>query len=225
MLDGQRKPATQWVMTPPRRQSLRSWRRFEFYAPNDLWQINFLAGQARRRLGGVDHRPIRQACPLRDRPHGSTQVRPRRGRGGRWRPPSGSSICRRDPPSANSRRARVLSAHIQEFCAHHGPARTVEQLQQPCAVFRWQYNHERLHPRRGRRTQTEAHWVLPKVGAGDELPGRRKSGPQILRLSTAGSVNCHTNKPAADWSTPLGRSPSGRPSRIVGPWSVRSSLC
>lgn len=80
-------------------------------------------------------------------------------------------------------------------------------------------------PRRGRRTQTEAHWVLPKVGAGDELPGRRKSGPQILRLSTAGSVNCHTNKPAADWSTPLGRSPSGRPSRIVGPWSVRSSLC
>jgi hypothetical protein len=83
---------------------------------------------------------------------------------------------------------------FKDFYTDHGPANAIDELQTLCDEFRWHYNHQRPHQSLGQQLPAEVYRALPKVGPGDRRPRRRKTGPRLLLVSSAGNVHYRKRK-------------------------------
>lgn len=82
---------------------------------------------------------------------------------------------------------------FKEFYADHGPAESIQHLQQLCDQFRWHYNHERPHRSLEQQTPAVVYEASRKASP---LDGKRRvrTGPRVLLVSKAGSVSYRKRK-------------------------------
>jgi transposase InsO family protein len=82
---------------------------------------------------------------------------------------------------------------FKEHYTDQGPPLTIEQLQQLCDRFRWYYNTERPHRALDQQSPTTVYDASRKASP---LDGKRRmrTGPRILIVTKAGSVNYRKRK-------------------------------
>lgn len=102
---------------------------------------------------------------------------------------------------------------FKEYYADHGPAPSIEVLQDLCDAFRWHYNHERPHRSLQQQTPANVYNISRKASPLDSR--RVRSAPRVLKVSSAGSVNFRKRK------INVGQAYTGELVRIVeGPENV-----
>ena len=207
-------------VTPRTQRTPRTWRRFERYAPNDLWQIDgtqvaladgskawivdILDDHARYAIGATAARRFTAHAAWRAMEtaideHGAPR-QPISDNGLQFKSGKGHK-----PVYFQERLAALGVAQLSSRPRHPQTCGKLERYrrtfkefyadQGPAyTAFRWQYNHERPHRSLDQRTPAEAYQAVPKVAAGDARPRRRKSGPRILPVSKAGSVSYRKRK-------------------------------
>ena len=160
------------------------WRRFERYAPNDLWQIDgtqvLLADESLAWIVDIldAHARFAIGATATNRCTSSSGSPP-------WK--SGSSARPAHPQTCG--KLERYHRTFKDFYADHGPAGSIEELQALCDQFRWHYNHQRPHQSLGQQLPGQVYQALPKVGPGDPRPSRRRTGPRVLVVSPTGSVH------------------------------------
>jgi transposase InsO family protein len=217
------------LVTPQTQRKPRTWRRFERYAPNDLWQIDgtqvaladgskawivdILDDHARFALGATATRRFTvhaawQAMESAITEHGAPrqmisdnglQFRSRKGHKPvhfqeRIAALGIKQLSSRPRHPQTCGKLERYHRTFKEYYADHGPASSVEELQQLCDAFRWDYNHDRPHRSLEQQTPSTVYDASPKVTAGDERPRKRTIGPRTLRVSKAGSVSYRRRK-------------------------------
>lgn len=81
---------------------------------------------------------------------------------------------------------------FKEYYADHGPAKTIEELQNLCDRFRWYYNQQRPHLSLNQETPAAVYTLSKKATPEDNH--RVRTAPRVLKVSTAGSVNYRKRK-------------------------------
>jgi transposase InsO family protein len=99
------------------------------------------------------------------------------------------------------------------------PPASIDELQALCDRFRWHYNHKRPHQSLNQLLPAEKYQALPKVKPGDPRPARRKTGPRVLRVFSAGTITFRHRKIGSAKPGKASRSPSSKPGPTRSPYS------